>query len=389
MRYFSNLKIRILLPALFTTVTVIAVAQGGSALVSVSKLKEQVDNLGRDRLPHIMLISKIDHAASVIRRLHADLLLADDEKEFSASEESLKTRLSERDAMTKSLAELVTAPQAREEVADIQKNFAAYDNAAAVLLEQARKGQVEAAEDTYRGPMRDAGRAVTAILDAMTTHNNDASRGAVAESESAYAHARNITIAALVLAALTAIGAALISSMRVARPITTITQAMRRLAEGDHASTIPFTDRGDELGCMASAVEIFRSNALERVRLEREAGDSRTTAEQERGVREQQKAAEAQQVRAAVDGLAAGLSNLADGNITYRIATPFTGDLEILRTNFNASMAKLQAALVAVGQNARAIDAGAGEIRAAADDLSKRTEQQRLPSRKRLQHSKK
>jgi methyl-accepting chemotaxis protein len=376
MGYIPHLKIKVLLPALFSILTVIAVAQGISALVSVGRLKEQVDVLGHDRLPHIMLISKLDHAASVIRRLHADLLLADNEKESSASEESLKTRIAERDALTKNLSEVISSPQAREEVASIQSNFVAYDQAAAILLEQVKKGEVEKAEDTYRGPMRDAGRAVTAILEAMTAHNNEASNAAVNESEGAYGRARNITIAALLFAVFFAVGAALISSLRVARPITHITQVMRRLAEGDTTSAVPFADRSDEIGCMASAVEIFRSNALERVRLEREADNSRTTAEQERGLREQQKSVEAQQVRAAVDSLATGLANLADGNVAYRIATPFSGDLETLRTNFNESVAKLQVALIAVGENARAIDAGASEIRSAADDLSKRTEQQ-------------
>src|SRR5690606_23022706 len=71
-----------------------------------------------------------------------------------------------------------------------------------------------------------------------------------------------------------------------------------------------------------------------------------------------------------------GLHRLADGNVAHRIATPFAGNLDALRTNFNASLEKLQTALREVGDNARRIDSGAEEIRTAADVLAKRTEQQ-------------
>lgn len=54
---------------------------------------------------------------------------------------------------------------------------------------------------------------------------------------------------------------------RVTYPVAAITQVMRRLAQGDATVAIPGTSRGDELGEMAAAVEIFRGNAVERQRL--------------------------------------------------------------------------------------------------------------------------
>jgi methyl-accepting chemotaxis protein len=56
----------------------------------------------------------------------------------------------------------------------------------------------------------------------------------------------------------------------IARPIARITGTMARLATGDTAAVIPDTDRGDEIGGMAKAVEVFKRNAVERERLEAE-----------------------------------------------------------------------------------------------------------------------
>lgn len=172
------------------------------------------------------------------------------------------------------------------------------------------------------------------------------------------------------------VAALLISARGITNPISRLNQQMTALASGDTSAEIEGVGRGDELGSMASAVAVFRTNAVERQRLERETAQMRDLSEQERNQREAQKAEEAAQIQYAVDSLAGALGELANGNVDYRIENPFVAHLDALRENFNSSSAKLQSALRAVGENARGIDAGANEIRAAADDLSKRTEQQ-------------
>ena len=78
----------------------------------------------------------------------------------------------------------------------------------------------------------------------------------------------------------------------------------------------------------------------------------------------------------AVKALAEALGALADGNLSHRIDVPFAPYIDRLRTDYNAAVTQLQAALQAVGSNARTIDADAEEIRVAADGLARRTEQQ-------------
>jgi methyl-accepting chemotaxis protein len=63
---------------------------------------------------------------------------------------------------------------------------------------------------------------------------------------------------------------------RVTQPIRSITDIMRRIAEGNADIAIPGTARRDEIGEMATAVEIFKENALARQELAAE----RVTAEQ-------------------------------------------------------------------------------------------------------------
>jgi len=67
----------------------------------------------------------------------------------------------------------------------------------------------------------------------------------------------------------------------LAKPITAMTEAMERLAEGDKTISVPALQRGDEIGEMAKAVEVFKQNAIamDRMQAEQDAMKSRAEAE--------------------------------------------------------------------------------------------------------------
>ena len=78
----------------------------------------------------------------------------------------------------------------------------------------------------------------------------------------------------------------------------------------------------------------------------------------------------------AVDEIAKGLTALAHGDLTATIEKPFIPSLEQIRTDFNAAMARISAAMQNVSHNTDAIASGSSQIREASDNLAKRTEQQ-------------
>ncbi|WP_454617983.1 methyl-accepting chemotaxis protein [Bradyrhizobium cenepequi] len=74
----------------------------------------------------------------------------------------------------------------------------------------------------------------------------------------------------------------LIISRSVARPLSAITTTIRQVAEGEENVTVPHTGRGDEIGALARAIEIFREamqrnrNLNSQVLQESKARDERT-----------------------------------------------------------------------------------------------------------------
>ncbi len=162
----------------------------------------------------------------------------------------------------------------------------------------------------------------------------------------------------------------------ITTPLGALNKIMERLAGGDLQANVTGVDRRDEVGSMAKTVQVFKDAGLEKVRLEKEAAEQRAAAEAERARGEAERALTAKQQAFVVESVAKGLSTLADGDLIYRLTTPFSPEYEMLRTDFNGAMDKLQDTMKVISANTQGILGGGEEISQAADDLSRRTEQQ-------------
>jgi methyl-accepting chemotaxis protein/methyl-accepting chemotaxis protein-1 (serine sensor receptor) len=163
---------------------------------------------------------------------------------------------------------------------------------------------------------------------------------------------------------------------RFIRRIENVIGETDRIANGDLNVTLKDREARDEIGDLSRSLHILLENNREKVRLEAEAEASRTAQETERVERTRINDAQEAEVKFAVGELAAGLAQLSDGNMTARLDRPFTSALDEIRGNFNASVEKLQAAMISFSENASVIQSGSEEIRMGADDLARRTEQQ-------------
>ncbi len=283
--------------------------------------------------------------------------------------DELKNTVSDNSTQVGRLEKIRTA------IGDWQKNFAEPQiKARATFADTVSVGELnqkldatqgKAYFDSLRGSIKD----LQADEQALLTKRSAASEAATSSSI-------NMIWGSLAAAVILALVVGLMIGSGIAKPLLAMTSAMKRLANGETQLEIPGVGRKDEIGQMAETVQVFKENAIAKVQMEREADANRSMSEKERQEREAQKAKEAADIQFAVDALAQGLGQLADGNVAHRINTPFVAHLDRLRADYNNSVGKLHEALISVGQNARGIDAGANEIRSAADDLSKRTEQQ-------------
>jgi methyl-accepting chemotaxis protein len=164
---------------------------------------------------------------------------------------------------------------------------------------------------------------------------------------------RSILLSQIILAAgglisaVISVALGLAMTRLIARPVTDMTRVMSRLASGDLEVVVVGLERGDEVGDMAKAVQVFKDNGLRARALETETEGMRAAAETERGRTDaERRRIEAEQA------------------------------MVVIKLDFNASVDALQDAMNAIARATDNVQAGSSEIASASDDLSRRTEQQ-------------
>ncbi|MGR3647630.1 MAG: methyl-accepting chemotaxis protein [Shimia sp.] len=153
-------------------------------------------------------------------------------------------------------------------------------------------------------------------------------------------------------------GIVYVSASGVTRPLARIVARITTLREGDTQTEVPEIDRKDELGRLARSVAAFSVTIKENKALEDKSHeDAREQAE-------------------VVSELAEGLNQLAKGQLSYRIATEFQSDYEMLRADFNKTAAALDDVIGRVLGTISEIEDETGEMAKGTHDLAKRTENQ-------------
>ncbi|NFV81733.1 methyl-accepting chemotaxis protein, partial [Magnetospirillum aberrantis] len=225
------------------------------------------------------------------------------------------------------------------------------------------------------------------------------------------------TIAAVASALAVVLGlfAAYLIARSILVPINRMTDAMGDLAGGRLDVTVPALERGDEIGQMAQAVQVFKQNAVDKKRMEEEAEAAREAqakAEAEQRGREAAIVAEVAEVaKAASEGdldrrielagkdgfllnLCEGVNNLvnltgialkdvaevlaavARGDLTRRITNNYGGLFGQLKGDVNQTADKLFEIVTNINSSAGQIGSAAAEVAAGSQDLSERSEQQ-------------
>nr|WP_246352256.1 methyl-accepting chemotaxis protein [Sphingomonas xinjiangensis] len=176
------------------------------------------------------------------------------------------------------------------------------------------------------------------------------------EQNAAYDWTVQLLIFGGIAGLISSMGMAWLMSNQIGAPVAGITAAMRRLAEGDNEVPVEGAARKDEIGAMASALLVFRDQAVAKVKAERLKADA--DAEQNR----------------LVTSLSDGLDRLSKGDLTAQIEGNFSAGYDTVRANFNEALTSLRALIGAVSESAAAIRTGSGEIAQASEDLARRTE---------------
>jgi methyl-accepting chemotaxis protein len=238
------------------------------------------------------------------------------------------------------------------------------------------KNQSEAA----RAAVSALNKRINALSDEMITFS-DALRDRMAANVNAQAASASAAVKWNYIVGFSALAICLalglwIAMFKISKPLSRMAERMGILANGNLDVEIEGQMRGDEVGAMAKAVQVFKDNALALKAAEVKAEEQRRVAEEERARNEAARAEAARQVQKVVVGLGAGLERLAQGDLTYRVTDEFSDEYKKIQEDFNAAIGQLQDTIKDIAFSNSEVSSAAAEISTSTTDLSQRTEEQ-------------
>ncbi|WP_119677985.1 methyl-accepting chemotaxis protein [Indioceanicola profundi] len=283
LRRFNDLKLiqKLSIPlAVLVAVMVVVLWQARGGLLSLNDAADHALSVTTTRLENALVIEAELNAATVSEK---NIIIEADLDAMRAHQETYKQRVGMALAAADRLIELADTAERKAFNTQIQDAINDYDRVAQRSISAALSGDKESAFkiSTTEGRMART-KVVDIILERVKSNQAELVKARADTDVLAHDTLSNLYILASIglaasLSLLTWIMLAL-----VVRPLTAIAEVMGIIASGNLDQQVKGTERRDEVGAMAKAVQVFKENGLAMRRMEADVAEQKARAERER-----------------------------------------------------------------------------------------------------------
>jgi methyl-accepting chemotaxis protein len=265
--FFDDLSIRSKVIGGLAAMLVVCCAVGLFAVSRLGAVNDAAADIRNDWLPGVRALGQVAVLSERSKAIQNNIISAPAGQDNGKAEQALKATLGAR-AMAWKQYEALISPGEEQQLADQVK--ARWDDYAGIwdrIEEMLKKGDRAGASALNSGDNLTAMGKLRDAIEADVKFNSQGADAAARNGDSLYVSAKMWIFGALAIAVGVGFVIAFLLISGVSKPITAMTEAMKRLAAHDLKTQIQGVGRKDEVGAMASAVQVFKDNMIEADRL--------------------------------------------------------------------------------------------------------------------------
>jgi len=270
MHRMADLSIRTKVALAFTVILLVALGPSLAALRGLAAMHTAAVDVQVGWLPATRLLGDIGRSYARLRISDTRVVSSTDPQILERGKVLAAGNL---DVLSRSLRAyaLLPLPEAARQAAITRNGLLAdYMQVRAEVARLAGEGQGARAAEIWFGDANLVFRAFNASLDRSIAEMLEQADATSGQGEAAYKMAFYLLLGGIGLAVTMALLVGLVLCNGIAGPIAAMAGQMRRLAAGDLGVQSRDATRQDEVGAMARAVEVFRTNAVQIVQREAE-----------------------------------------------------------------------------------------------------------------------
>jgi methyl-accepting chemotaxis protein len=265
--HLSNVRIGTKIIIAFSIVLMTTFGLGVFSMQRMSALNDAAAEIRQDYLPGTALIGQIIGLVQEFRGIEARHIMAADMTEMKTDEAELNRLSQAHDQARQQYERLIDAGEERDRFIRIDALWSKYMPLNDRLISLSKQNDSKAAMALFKGELSKTFNEMTELLARDAAYTEEHGIAAADRAARIYVTAWWLTGAVVLLAAVAAAVSGVCLVRGIATPLTAMTSTMRRLAEHDTTVDIPGAGRRDEIGDMARAVNVFKSNIIETERL--------------------------------------------------------------------------------------------------------------------------
>jgi methyl-accepting chemotaxis protein len=257
---------------------------GYVALTSADTLNNGASHLYHGVIPAIQAAQEMNVALGDLRLAEAEYLNIADPSQMDAVASKVAEASGAFEEWSAKYGETIPedATEERAVFDGIELEYLKHVGLGEQLAEHIAADEVAEASTLFLIDMQTSHDALKTVLDDLISRNEADAAKVDAENDATFTStSQTIMTVVGVLCALALLLLAY-AMLGVVRPINRIVKAMDTLAKGDKTAAIPFAGKRNELGKMASAVQVFKDNMIEADRMRGEREKARAEQEQAR-----------------------------------------------------------------------------------------------------------
>jgi methyl-accepting chemotaxis protein len=286
----ANLKIAhkiSLIIAVLALVTFVVGAVGVNGLAKLDRAAGEIDQVGNEATDGV----RTSRAVVLINRAEYHIAADPSAEELKSEIKVIEDQKADFEKRIGALKKAADDEQQRM-LADVERAYRAYstsiDETVKVADRNAAAVSVNDAQKAIRDSVVAGQKVANELMAALSKYNQYSEKKAATVARDASSEADHVQYLMIGIAALGVIGGAVLgyvlSQVSISRPIAASVACVRKLADGDISVEIYGTGRKDEIGDIATALQVFKDNAVEARRLaaeqdaERQAKERRAAA---------------------------------------------------------------------------------------------------------------
>ncbi|MGE5546199.1 MAG: methyl-accepting chemotaxis protein [Solirubrobacterales bacterium] len=277
----KNLSIKMKVAGAFGVLLAIVLALSLYAINRLSVMDDLTSDIAENTLPSVNYAGALDAVTARFRVGEARHILAENDEAMRAMDKVLDERAQQVTELRAKYEPVITSSEERALYNEFVRQWDGYLRVDKELMALSRQHANAEAQALLNGESLTAFNRVADSLAALTKFNVQAAEAANRHAKEVYTFSRNLMVGAVAVTILMTIGMAIFLITNVSHPVSAMTRVMERLSNNDFAVAIPDTDRTDELGRMAQAVQVFKDKMEQNRLMEAEVKEAeRRTAEQ-------------------------------------------------------------------------------------------------------------